>query len=151
MLLAPLAHAARTDYASDRFRKAYAFLEREDLSALPLGRTDIDGDEVFALVSEYDTAPAPDLRMEAHRRYCDIHCMVSGEELIQYAPLEGLIEIGSFDEEADGGRYGTPPWCSSIVLRAGQLAVFAPGDAHKPGCSFGAAKPVRKVVVKVLA
>ena len=150
MLVAPLAHVAQNDYLAERFKKAYDFLAREDLADLPLGRIDIDGDNVFANVQEYETVPAPDKRMEAHRRYYDVQFVVSGEELIQYSPIEGLIEIGSFDEEADFGAFGTPPGCSSIVLRAGQLAIFAPEDAHKPGCSFGSAKPVRKVVVKVL-
>ncbi|WP_371298064.1 YhcH/YjgK/YiaL family protein [Paraeggerthella sp.] len=147
--LPPLAHAAQNDYLAERFRKAYEFLSRDDLAALPLGRVDIDGDDVFANVQEYETVPAPDKRMEAHRRYYDVQFVVSGEELIQYAPLEGMIEIGSFDEDSDFGVYGTPPGCSSIVLRAGQIAVFAPEDGHKPGCSFGAAKHVRKIVVKV--
>ena len=149
MLVTPLSHTLDHDYLAERFRKAYEFLARDDVANLPLGRIDIDGDDVFANVQEYETVPAPDKRMEAHRRYFDVQFVVSGEELVQYAPLEGLIEIGSFDEKTDFGSYGTPPGCSSIVLRAGQVAVFAPEDAHKPGCSFGSPKRVRKVIVKV--
>ena len=149
MLLAPLAHAAQNDYLAQRFQKAYEFLSHDNLATLPLGRTTIDGDEVFANVQEYDTVPALDKQMEAHRRYYDVQFVVSGEELIQYAPLEGLTEIGSFDTESDFGMYATPADCSNLVVRAGQLAIFAPEDAHKPGCSLGASKPVRKIVVKV--
>ena len=43
MLVAQLDNALRHDYLSERFRKAYAFLNRDDLRALPVGRVDIDG------------------------------------------------------------------------------------------------------------
>ena len=131
MLVTPLAHAAQNDYLAERFRKAYEFLSRDDLAALPLGRVDIDGDDVFANVQEYETVPAPDKRMEAHRRYYDVQFVVSGEELIQYAPLEGMIEIGSFDEDSDFGVYGTPPGCSSIA-RA-RLPCSPPKTGISPG------------------
>jgi YhcH/YjgK/YiaL family protein len=34
-------------------------------------------------------------------------------------------------------------------MRPGDLAIFHPGDAHKPGCMAGGRHTVRKVVVKV--
>lgn len=50
------------------------------------------------------------------------------------------------------GLYETPEQCTNVVLRAGDLAVLAPEDAHKPGCTLGS-EPchVRKIVVKVRA
>ena len=38
------------DYLEEKFKKGYEFLRKKDLKALPLGRADIDGDEVFASV-----------------------------------------------------------------------------------------------------
>lgn len=151
MLASTLRHAADHDYRSARFQAAYAFLAREDLAALPLGRVDIDGDAVFANVQEYETVSAGEKDMEAHRRYFDVQCVVEGEELMEYAPLAGLEEAQPFDEDADFGLYVAPERPSSVVLRAGDVAVLAPEDAHKPGCALGAPSRVRKVVVKVLA
>ena len=78
--------------------------------------------------------------------------VVSGQELLQYAQLEGLPECQPFDEGNDFGLYETPEQCTDVVLRAGDLAVLAPEDAHKPGCTLGS-EPchVRKIVVKVRA
>ena len=84
------------------------------------------------------------------RRYYDVQFVVSGEEVMQYAPLEGLAKVQPFDEDADFGLYCTPERPSSIVLRAGDVAVLAPEDAHKPGCALDAPCCVRKIVVKVL-
>ena len=50
MLVTTLDHAAGNDYLAARFQKAYAFLNRDDLGSLALGRVDIDGDAVFANV-----------------------------------------------------------------------------------------------------
>lgn len=149
MLVSSLGHAEEHDYLAARFRAAYAFLERPDLADLPLGRVDIDGDDVFANVQEYKTVPAAEKRMEAHRRYYDVQFVVAGEELMEYAPLAGLEEAEPFDEESDFGLYATPERPSVVVLRAGDVAVLAPEDAHKPGCAAGEARRVRKVVVKV--
>ena len=41
MLVTTLDHAAGNDYLAARFQKAYAFLNRDDLGSLPLGRGDI--------------------------------------------------------------------------------------------------------------
>ena len=151
MLVTNLTHANGNDYLSQRFSKAYAFLAQDGLDALPLGRNEIDGDDVFANVQEYDTVAASEKQLEAHRGYYDVQFVVSGEEVMQYAPLEGLAKVQPFDEDADFGLYCTPERPSSIVLRAGDVAVLAPEDAHKPGCALDAPCCVRKIVVKVLA
>ena len=90
--------------------------------------------------------------MEAHRGYYDVQFVVSGQELLQYAQLDGLAECQPFDEENDFGLYEAPKECTDVVLHAGDLAVLAPEDAHKPGCALGS-EPchVRKIVVKVRA
>ena len=58
------------DYLEDKFKKGYEFLRNTDLKALPLGRVDIDGDEVFASVQEYTTMPADACR------YCLLYTSV---------------------------------------------------------------------------
>lgn len=162
-LCAPCTRTERTDHAGYHprpcrwqrlprraFSEGVCFFNRDDLGSLPLGRVDIDGDAVFANVQEYDTVPAEEKQLEAHRRYYDVQFVVSGEEVMQFAPLEGLAKVQPFDEDADFGLYCTPERPSSIVLRAGDVAVLAPEDAHKPGCALDAPCCVRKIVVKVL-
>lgn len=151
MLVSSLEHVGQNDYLSERMGKAFAFLEENDLAALPLGRNEIDGDDVFANVQEYETVPAADKDMEAHRRYYDVQFVVSGKELLQYAPLATSDPIGAFDEASDFGLYATPDGSSDVRLRAGDVAILAPEDAHKPGCAWGEPCAVRKIVVKVRA
>lgn len=151
MLVTSLDRATGNDYLSDRFRLAYEFLSRPDLLELPLGRNEISGDEVYANVLEYDTVPVGEKELEAHRDYYDVQFVASGRELVQYAPRDGLETVRPYDEEGDYLLLKTPEQVTSIALRAGELAVFAPEDAHKPGCTLDVPAHVRKIVVKVLA
>ena len=113
------------------------------------GRHDVDGDDVFALVSTYHTGPATEKRFETHRVYLDLQYVAAGTERILHAPADGLAVETPYDEAKDIAFYAEPKASSSLLLRAGDLAVFHPADAHKPGCMAGGRDEVRKVVVKV--
>ncbi|HEV7587316.1 MAG TPA: YhcH/YjgK/YiaL family protein [Longimicrobium sp.] len=117
--------------------------------AIADGRHDIDGDDVFALVSTYPTGPATEKRFETHRVYADLQYVAAGSERILHAPAAGLAIEVPYDEAKDIAFYAEPKASSSLLLRAGDLAVFHPADAHKPGCMAGGRDEVRKVVVKV--
>ena len=62
-------------YASEYFnlspgiRLALEYLQRVDAGALEAGRHDVDGDRVFALVSDYLTRRPEDAFWEAHRHH----------------------------------------------------------------------------------
>ena len=141
MLVTNLAHVNGNDYLNQRFAKAYAFLAQDGLDALPLGRNEIDGDDVFANVQEYDTVAAAEKQMEAHRGYYDVQFVVSGQELLQYAQLDGLSECQPFDEENDFGLYETPEECTNVVLHAGDLAVLAPEMRISPAARLASSLP----------
>ena len=87
---------------------------------------------MFANVQEYDTVAASEKQLEAHRGYYDVQFVVSGQELLQYAQLDGLPECQPFDEGNDFGLYETPEQCTNVVLRAGDLAVLAPKMRTSP-------------------
>ena len=126
MLVTPLSSITDNDYLSERFRKAYAFLARPDLCDLPLGRNEIDGDEVYANVLEYDTVPAAEKELEAHHDYYDVQYVASGEEMLQYATADGLATVQAYDAVDDYCLLKTPEPVTSIALHAGELAIFAP-------------------------
>lgn len=117
--------------------------------ATPDGRYPIVGERVFALVQRYETGPSTEKRFEAHRHHLDVQFVASGAERILHAPLAGLEEVEPYSEESDVVFFRDPPFSSSILVHAGEFAIFAPGDAHKPGCMAGGRDPVCKVVVKI--
>lgn len=136
------------DEAQRRVKRGLKALRALD-PGTPDGRHDIEGDDLFALLQTYDTGPATEKRFESHRKYLDIQYVLEGEERILHAPAR-LLEVETpYDEPTDIIFYAEPKAASSLLLRAGDFAVFHPQDAHKPGCMAGGRHRVRKVVVKV--
>jgi len=129
--------------------RPFEYLARTDLTALPLGRTDIEGDDVYVMISEAETRPPEQVRFEAHRRYIDIQLVVRGQEAIGVAPVAGLVSAEPYDAAKDIEFFATPRESASLALRAGDFAVFAPGDAHRPSLHLDGPHVSRKAVVKV--
>jgi YhcH/YjgK/YiaL family protein len=125
------------------------YLAATDLAALPLGRTTIDGDDVYVLLSEAQTRPPEQVRFEAHRRYIDIQLVVRGQEAIGLAPVAALVTSEPYDAARDVEFFEPPPQSETIDLREGDLAVFAPGDGHRPSLHLEGPHVTRKAVVKV--
>lgn len=148
MILTSLAEAAPYEALGPRIAAGLRWLRTLD-SSLPDGRHAIDGDDVFALVSSYDTGPSTEKRFETHVRHVDLQYVAAGQERILHTPAAALEVETAYDEAADITFYAEPPFASSLLMRPGDLAVFFPGDAHKPGCMSGGRHAVRKVVVKV--
>jgi YhcH/YjgK/YiaL family protein len=130
-------------------QRPFEYLARTDLAALPLGRTDIDGDDVFVLVSEGETRPPEQVRFEAHRRYIDIQLVVRGQEAIGVVPAAALVTAEPYDGTKDIEFFATPRESATLALHAGDFAVFAPGDAHRPSLHLDGPHVSRKAVVKV--
>lgn len=63
-------------------RRAIRWAREHDLSALPCGRNDIDGDALYVNVAEYDSKAFEDCKFEAHKRYIDVQVVASGIERI---------------------------------------------------------------------
>jgi len=150
MLISDLDHI---DHQIDRtpgLRKAFAFLRSDSLHGLPDGRVEIDGDRVFALVQRYHTMALDSPTFEFHRKYIDVQFIVSGEEIIGWAPLEGITITEAYDAEKDicFGISAKGSW-TRAYLEAGQLAVLWPEDGHAPKLVGCAPSLVMKIVVKV--
>ena len=67
--------------------KAIDFIEDNDVSALPLGRTEIDGDDVYVKVMEAEPTPGEGRAFETHSRYMDLQMDLEGAEPVSYTHL----------------------------------------------------------------
>lgn len=148
MILTTLASADACAALAPGIAEGVAWLRAFDPS-LGDGRHPIDGSRVFALVSSYDTGPATERRFESHRAYLDVQFVASGAERILYAPIGSLEVATPYAASDDIMFYAEPKASSSLLLRAGDVAIFFPDDGHKPGCMAGGRDAIRKVVVKV--
>jgi biofilm protein TabA len=150
MIVSDLDHIDHQIASTPSLRKAFTFLRTHNLHGLPDGRVEIDGDRVFALVQRYKTMITDAPKFECHRKYIDVQFIVSGEEVIGWAPLERMTITGVYDADKDicFGTVTTGKW-TRVHLQAGQLAVLWPEDGHAPKLAGSASSPVVKIVVKV--
>lgn len=147
MILDRLENSAMYNCISENLKKGFEFLKNTDLSTLESGRYEIEGNNVFALVSEYDSKAHQDCRLEAHQTYADIQYIVSGREAIGYVTLKNQEVTAAYNSEKDIAFYTSET--TPLILEAGIFAVFFPQDLHRPCMQIDGAEKVKKVVVKV--
>ena len=146
MIIDTLANLEFYKGLNEQLYKGLKFLKETDVAALPVGRYEIDGDAVFALVQAYETHLPEECRWEAHYTYTDIQYVVEGSERMGWKTLDGVVKTEDRPEddvyffESDGDHF---------VLHAGQFAVFTPQDAHRPGLAVDGPAQIKKIVVKV--
>lgn len=127
---------------------AFRFLERSDLSTLPLGRHEIDG-TAYAMIDKSPSLPPEKVEFEAHRRYIDVHYMISGQVTTGYAPVEKLKLHTPYNEKDEAAMYYVPATYTKVKLFPGMFAVFFTGGGHMPNCHLDGVHDLHKVVVKV--
>ncbi len=128
---------------------AIAFLLTQDLDALPLGRTEIDGSNVFLNKMEASTLPAAGRPFEVHHTYMDIQIDLQGCECIETGDI-AAFSCADFSEEKDVG-FGDCPAVASCVLVPGSFTICMAGEPHKPGITAGEDTALVKCVLKVRA
>ena len=127
--------------------KAFAYLKDHDLKTLANGRFPIDGDNVFAFITENPTKDLDSTQWESHRNYVDLHYVISGEEMIGDYPISNLMVTKSYDASKDIANYsGTG---KIYTVRPGTFFIFFPSDGHRPGISPGGNKTDKKIVIKI--
>ena len=140
-------NAAAYQAIHPRLRQAFDFLHKSDLAKLTIGRHDVDGDNVFALVQEFRTKPDAEGFWESHRKYIDVQCVIAGTERMGYANIATLAVRQAYDGDKDllildgSGNF--------FAVAAGMFTIFTPQDAHMPCLAVGEQATVRKVVIKV--
>jgi YhcH/YjgK/YiaL family protein len=133
----------------DRWDKAFTFLKENDLTKLEVKRYDLDGDNVYALISEYLTKNEDEARYEAHQKYIDIQYVISGKEQIGIAPMSMKKEILEPYDTTRDIMFLTVNQIKNLKANPDRFFIFFPDDIHRPGLKDGENLQVRKVVIKV--
>ena len=146
MVLDQIINADRYTSLHPLFPKAFHFLREADVMNLPTGKVQIQGQELFALVSDGKGVPQDQARLEAHQQYIDSQYVVKGADRMGW---KNLSECGPPSEpyvlEKDIAFYPdqTTTW---LDVPAGSFTIFYPTDAHAP---MATTDVVRKVVLKI--
>jgi len=147
MILDKIENADLYSCISENLKKGFNYLKNTDLTNQEVGRFEIDGKNVFALISEYESKAHQDCRPEAHQDYADIQYIVSGREAIGFAPLNGQAVTEEYNPDKDIVFFSGET--TQLILETGMFAVFYPQDVHRPSMQIDGPEKVKKVVVKV--
>ena len=131
----------------EKFKKAFEYLKSNDLLKLDNGKYEIDGENIFVSVQDYNTKPESEGKFEAHKKYADIQFIITGEEKIGFTNVKNCTPTTFYDDTND------------IIFLEGKgdfikaventFLIFLPQDAHMPCISIDNSKYVKKAVVKV--
>ena len=149
MIVCTIEHLARYESVHPRFAKAIAFLKDTNFSAMEVGKIEIDGSDLYALVQRYETVNESEKKWESHEKYMDIQYVASGSEILGWAAKGTLTTNTEYNQDKDIIFYQDSSVYSPVLLEAGSLAILMPEDLHKPGCIAGKPEAVTKIVIKI--
>ncbi len=132
-----------------RFARAFEVLKDKTLIKKEDGKYAVDGDKLYYTIQRYITKPLSEGNLEAHRKYIDIQFLLSGVEILCYAPLKDLTVAEEYNTEKDIAFNQTPKEITKVILEPGLFCILFPSDAHMPCRQLAGPTEARKVVVKV--
>lgn len=146
MIQCSLSNLSRYAALHPGFQKLTDFLSSHDLSQLPIGRTEIDGDALYINKVETELLSHEAQDLEVHRQYIDVHIPLSASEIIGWSPLQALREASSpYDDAKDFALYSQLAQVYTNIT-PGQCFVAFPEDAHAPIIGYGR---LSKAIVKI--
>jgi len=139
-----LTYASLYEGVNPLFPAAFAFLKEAMKEKKEVGRYELEGG-AFALVQSYDSKSAENCKIEAHKKFIDIQCVLKGKELFGVADLSTQTMTEDKFAEKDVAFYKGE--VDLLTLTDGDFVIVFPEDAHRP--QQGDGSRVEKVVVKV--
>lgn len=150
MIVAKFEDLKRYESLNPLFPKAFEWILKTDLKKLEAGKIEIEGSDLFASISEYETKNLDEAFFETHRKYIDIQFMIEGGEKIGWAPATCLEELEPYAEENDFHKLkGTAKETVELVPEV--ACILFPEDGHEPCLNLcdGKKNHSKKVCMKV--
>lgn len=148
MIADKLSNLKKYENVHPTFKTAVKFLEKFDKEKYAVGKHEIDGTNVYAVVSEYTPKNKEVPMFEAHNKYIDIQVMIEGSELQWYTNRDEAEEAVAYNEEKDAAFYAFDGTETKIDLKEKMFAIYFPEDAHLPNYENGKNEKCLKVIVK---
>ena len=113
------------------------------------GRHFLIPDQLFADVLYYNTKPLEECKVEVHARFIDVQVILEGCETIASLSTAGLTQTDK-NESRDFELFAYQPGKPEVrfPVKAGEFAVFFPGEGHLTGLN-PERTAIRKVVFKI--
>ncbi|PCF42076.1 YhcH/YjgK/YiaL family protein [Staphylococcus delphini] len=148
MIVAEREDLKRYSAVNPHFSKVVDFLQNTDLTALELGRVEIDGDNVFANCMSYVADGVPGQQFENHQKYIDIHLVLENTEKIAVTSPQFAEQTAAYDE-ADYFALFKGEQYQLLEMTPSNVLITFEEDLHQPKVHVND-QTVKKLVIKVL-
>jgi YhcH/YjgK/YiaL family protein len=146
MLVEPLIFFPKFFHLHPLFRAAHEFLVRIKEQGIPEGTFPLENEKLIAIVEQKEGKTHAGARLEAHRKYIDIHYTLQGVDTIGWRPLSLCSSIAQEYQKTSDKMFFHEKPTSWIDVSPELFAIFYPYDTHAPLCGTN---HVKKVVIKV--
>ena len=126
---------------------AIDFITSHDLNELPLGRTVVDGDNVYINVMDAKAFPVEERFYELHKNYIDIQMDLVGVERIDTGDCTKM-KIDEYDAEKDVAKV-TAEDLAQCLIGSENFIICMAGEPHKPNIAVSEDTVLKKAVCKV--
>ncbi len=131
---------------SENFARAVDFIRKTDLDALPVGKTEICGKEVYVNKFYVEPKSFEETKYESHKKYADIQIDLSGNETVY--TVDAAEETDAYNDVKDVTLFRSEKFDTKSLLRPGKFVLFLANEIHKPGVKHESEK-VLKCVFKI--
>jgi YhcH/YjgK/YiaL family protein len=133
MIYSSVSHLNQYRNIGTHMALAIDYILNTSLETMPPGRYEVAGDNVFAIINEYQTLPASQCEPETHRRYTDIQLMISGSEKFGFCSLNKHKPTKDFEPDGDVAFYDAALLpLQYLILKKNDFIIFFPSDIHQP-------------------
>ena len=148
MIIDSLTNAAKYFCVNPHFKKAFEYIQFQNLETLEPGTYVIEENILKAIVSDKPGKNREESlnKFECHNKFIDIQLCIKGNEEIGWKPRHACSQIkNEYSAEKDVTFYSDAP-DMFFQLTDGQFAIFFPEDVHAPMIGEG---NIKKMVIKV--
>lgn len=148
MIFGNLKEQKTYDFLPEAIQACFKYMQTHDLLTYEKGSHEIDGKNFFVNIEEYGTVKREQRFWEAHKKYIDVHVMLSGKECIDINFIENM-KLGEYKEEKDFQALDGEAQASVNLLNAGDFLICYPEDAHRTAIAVDEPSDLKKAIFKV--
>ena len=134
-------------YLDEKIQKCFQYAAKHDLLSYEKGRHDIDGDDLFVNIVEYETTTPEERFWEAHKYYLDLHFMLRGPEQIDGNFIQNMEQKDFVEKDDFLPLEGEPN--NHVVLEDGDFLLCYPADAHRTAVAVNKPVMIKKEIFKI--
>lgn len=148
MIFGNIHFLSRYSFLEEAVLKCFAYAKEHDLMKYDPGSYEIEGQNLFVNIVSYETKKREERFWEAHKKYIDLHLMLSGTERIDLNFIENMEQEDFVEKDDFLPLKGEPN--GDVVLTDGDFLICYPEDGHRTAVMVGESSVIKKAIFKII-